>query len=172
MKKNVIKATTIIFLIAMIGLIACDKKEANTSTLETTTGVVSDNVTTDAETESATKLDAETESVTKLDAETESQTIGKSPSEMTVEEMKQYYDSTQNIGTPRIVTVSIGTITPEDEVIYVKWKISNSSWQAIQIDNRKGFESNSNYYAIAVDNNTPNKLQDDKVVHVFTIIAE
>lgn len=87
--------------------------------------------------------------------------------EMSVEEMKEYYNDNQFVGTPRVEMVKV----LYDELQEL-WLIHVDSMSAnVPIENL-GLERNAHYNCIITDNGTPDDYSDDEIAYIFTTPIE
>jgi hypothetical protein len=87
--------------------------------------------------------------------------------EMTVEEMKEYYNDNEFVGTPRIEVVKV----LYDEFRKL-WLIHVDTMNAdVPIENL-GLERDVHYNCIITDNGTPDNYRDDTIAYIFTTPIE
>lgn len=86
-------------------------------------------------------------------------------SEMTVEEMKQYYDTEQFVGTPSIKEMMF--LHSESEDVY--YFIDNADWFSgnLYVEHDERLVVGDVYKCIVCDNDTTDITRDDIVVYVF-----
>ena len=95
--------------------------------------------------------------------ETQNETVD--TSNMTVEEMQTYYDTTTFVGTPRIETLQAYVMG--DKVL-----LENDNFAITIQDTSKSLKDWKWYECIICDNNTPDDLEDDVVAYIFTTPVE
>ena len=91
--------------------------------------------------------------------------------EMSVEEMKEYYNDNQFVGTPRVevLTYECGCIYyySNDNVYINQWDPgANIDWDTFPL------KSGDKIYGIVVDNGTPDDVYDDELAYYFTTPIE
>lgn len=98
--------------------------------------------------------------------------------EMTVEEMKEYYNDNQFVGTPRVAEVK-ALYDDFRESAFIscsyfneKTECWNSLKKSIESLEKYGLKRDSYYYAIVVDNGTPDDYTDDEIAYIFTTPIE
>ena len=99
---------------------------------------------------------------------TEESTEVKFSTNMTIEEMKQYYDTTKFVGTPRIVILEAELVTDSMDVITLSPLSSEHDGICAHIPNNHTLKSWTRYYCIITDNNTPDDKMDDELAYIFT----
>ena len=92
--------------------------------------------------------------------------------DMTIEEMKQYYDVTKFAGTPRLVILQAELVTDSKEVITLSPLSSSHDGISIDIPNDHTLQSWGKYYCILTCNNTEDDFSDDELAYIFTTPIE
>lgn len=85
--------------------------------------------------------------------------------EMSVEEMKEYYNDNQFVGTPRVIVCNTWLYKDIELRVYTDWETYN-------VEPFKGCENNNAYYVIFTDNGTPDDFSDDEIAYIFTTPIE
>lgn len=91
---------------------------------------------------------------------------------MTIEEMKQYYDTTKFIGTPRLVILEAELVSNSKDVVTLAPLSSNHDGICVHIPNDNTLKSWTRYYCIITDNNTSDDKMDDELAYIFTTPIE
>jgi predicted small lipoprotein YifL len=92
--------------------------------------------------------------------------------DMTVEEMKEYYDTAKFVGTPRLVILQAELVTDTRDVITLSTLSSSHDGICVHIPNDHTLQSWGKYYCIVTDNNTPSDTTDDELAYIFTTPIE
>lgn len=85
--------------------------------------------------------------------------------EMSVEEMKEYYNDNEFVGTPRVETL-------QAYVMGENVLLENDNFSITIQDTSKNLKDWKWYECIVVDNGTPDDLSDDEVAYIFTTPIE
>lgn len=89
--------------------------------------------------------------------------------EMTVEEMKEYYNDNEFVGAPKIEVVQVGYISESDGIMNLQGQSTRNNYR---IDYTSSLGRGLKYNAIVVDNGTPEDTFDDVIAYVFTTPIE
>ena len=142
--KKVVLGLMLVMGLSLVGCGSTESKEPNKNEVVNGGGVAIEKPV-----ETETEVETEEEVVVSL--------------EMPVEEMKEYYNDNQFVGTPRVEVVKV---LYDD--LQELWLIHVDSMNAnVPIENL-GLERNVHYNAIVVDNGTPDDYTDDELAYIFT----
>lgn len=100
--------------------------------------------------------------------DTETQQEEKSPSDMTVEEMKNYYDPEKFLGTPRLVNAELYDAPNEVIKVIDRTVAEYMEYEIAVPEGAKASDFYGMFDVIICDNNTPDDYTDDVVAYIFT----